>query len=101
MSALEMPEITDDMVGPVIRDGSIADAVIEAVIEDNPNQQVYVLERGDYVRIHTDRSCRLTRASIERHLGRRFELAMLEAEMPSFKGRMESSSDELRWFYAS
>lgn len=100
MSSLEVPDIGEDMVGPVIREGALADAVIDAVTDDNPGQEVHIFERGDYVRIHTDRSCRLTRASIERHLGRSFDLAMLEAEMPSFKGRMESSTDELRWFYA-
>jgi MmoB/DmpM family len=92
-------EIGEDMVGPVIRAGSLADAVIDAVIDDNPDREVHVFERGDYVRIHTDRNCRLTKSSIEKHLGRSFELALLEAEMPSFKGRMESSTNEMRWFY--
>lgn len=101
MSHLQPADIGEDMVGPVIRDGNLADAVIEAVTDDNPDAEVHVFERGDYVRIHTDKSCRLTRASLERHLGRSFDLAMLEAEMPAFKGRMESSTEELRWFYAS
>ena len=92
-------EMDENMVGPVLREGTLADAVIDAVFDDNPDKEVHVFERGDYVRIHTERDCRLTRASIERHLGRRFELAMLEAEMPAFKGRMQASSDELRWFY--
>ena len=92
-------EMDENMVGPVLREGSIADAVIDAVMDDNPDKEVHIFERGDYVRIHTERDCRLTRASIERHLGRRYELAMLEAEMPSFKGRMTSTNDEMRWFY--
>src|SRR5215475_11597114 len=97
MSASDSIELGDDLVGPVIREGALADAVIDAVTDDNPGKDVKVFERGDYVRIHTERECRLTRASIEMHLGRRFELAMLEAEMPSFKGRMESSTEEMRW----
>ena len=101
MSASDSIELGDDLVGPVIREGALADAVIDAVTDDNPGKDVKVFERGDYVRIHTERECRLTRASIQMHLGRHFELAMLEAEMPSFKGRMESSTEEMRWFYAN
>ena len=99
MTGTENQEIGDNMVGPVMRSGSLADAVIDAVTDDNPEQDVHVFDRGDYVRIHTERNCRLTKASIEKHLGRSFELALLEAEMPSFKGRMESSTGEMRWFY--
>ncbi len=99
MTGTENQEIGDNMVGPVMRSGSLAEAVIDAVTDDNPEQDVHVFDRGDYVRIHTERNCRLTKASIEKHLGRSFELALLEAEMPSFKGRMESSTGEMRWFY--
>jgi MmoB/DmpM family len=99
MTGTEIQEIGDNMVGPVMRSGSLAEAVIDAVADDNPEQEVQVFDRGDYVRIHTERNCRLTKASIEKHLGRSFELALLEAEMPSFKGRMESSTSEMRWFY--
>jgi MmoB/DmpM family len=99
MTGTENQEIGDNMVGPVMRSGSLAEAVIDAVTDDNPEQHVHVFDRGDYVRIHTERNCRLTKASIEKHLGRSFELALLEAEMPSFKGRMESSTGEMRWFY--
>jgi MmoB/DmpM family len=101
MTASDSNDLGDDLVGPVIREGALADAVIDAVADDNPGKEVRVFERGDYVRIHTERECRLTRSSIETHLGRHFELAMLEAEMPSFKGRMESSTEEMRWFYAN
>jgi toluene monooxygenase system protein D len=94
------PDIVDeDMVGPVIRAGALADAVAAAAEDDNPGADVHVIERGDYVRIHIDRQLRLTRASIENYLGKSFSLAQLEAEMPSFKGRMEGNVDEVRWFY--
>ena len=99
MTGTENEQIGDNMVGPVMRSGSLAEAVIDAVADDNPEQDVHVFDRGDYVRIHTERNCRLTKASIEKHLGRSFELALLEAEMPSFKGRMVSSTGEMRWFY--
>jgi toluene monooxygenase system protein D len=99
MSDRDVDAIGDDMVGPVIRAGTLADAVASAADDDNPGQSVHVFERGDYVRIHADRNLRLTRASIENHLGRKFSLASLEADMPSFKGRMETGVDEIRWFY--
>ena len=101
MSAEEFVTMDENLVGPVIRCGDLAEAVIDAVIEDNPEREVMIFERGDYVRIHTERDCRLTRASMEKHLGRAFDLAMIEVEMPSFKGRMQSSTEQMRWYYVS
>lgn len=86
-------------VGPVVRSGPLADAVIDAVADDNPDSDVLVVDRGDYVRIHTARTCRLTRESLQRHLGRPFELAALEIEMPAFKGRLRTRVDEYVWSY--
>jgi toluene monooxygenase system protein D len=85
-------------VGPVLRSGELADAVLAAVEDDNPQQEVHVVDRGDYVRIHTDGLCRVTRASVERHLGRSFDLASLEVEMPSFSGRLRTRHDEFVWY---
>ncbi len=95
-----MTEVVEyDAVGPVMRSGDVADAVIDAVADDNPDRDVYVTDRGDYVHIHTLMDCRLTRASLERSLGRDYELSMLEIEMPSFAGRMQTSDREYRWYY--
>ncbi len=88
-----------DAVGPVMRSGAIADAVIDAIADDNPEREVHVTDRGDYVHIHTLRDCRLTRASLERRLGRDYDLSMLEIDMPSFAGRMQTSDREYRWYY--
>jgi toluene monooxygenase system protein D len=60
---------------------------------------VVVLDRDDYVRIHTAQTCRLTRASLERHLGQPVQLATLEIDMPAFKGRLRTRTDEYVWFY--
>ena len=95
-----MTEVVEyDAVGPVMRSGDIADAVIDAVADDNPGRDVFVPDRGDYVHIHTLMDCRLTRASLERNLGRHYDLAMLEIEMPSFAGRMQTSDREYRWYF--
>lgn len=93
----EAPEY--DAVGPVMRSGDLAEAVIDAVAEDNPDRDVYVTDRGDYIHIHTLNDCRLTRASLERSLGRSCDLSMLEIEMPSFAGRMQTSDSEYRWYF--
>jgi hypothetical protein len=95
-----MTESVDyDAVGPIMRSGDIAEAVIDAVADDNPERDVYVTDRGDYVHVHTLNDCRLTRASLERNLGRSYDLALLEIEMPSFAGRMQTSDREYRWYF--
>jgi MmoB/DmpM family len=92
--------IEADHVGPVIRAGSLAEAVIDAVVEDNADQDVVVMDREDYIRIHTKGTCRLTKASLEKALGQSYNLAALEIDMPSFKGRLKTRTDEYVWFYA-
>ena len=88
-----------DLVGPVIRSGALAEAVIDAVEADNPGRDVMVLDREDYLRIHTANECRLTKVSLERFLGQAYQLAALEIDMPSFKGRLRTRTDEYVWFY--
>ena len=90
---------TDNFVGPVIRAGDFADVVARSIEDDNPGKDVRVVDRGDYVRIHTAQVCHLTRSALERHLGRPFDLRMLEIEMPSFRGRLSTRDDEFVWFY--
>lgn len=104
MTVLEMDsdaETAQDLVGPVIRAGDLAEAVINAVAADNPGRDVLVLDRDDYVRIHTTGQCRLTLASLERSLGHPYQLAALEIDMPSFKGRLKTRTDEYLWFYVT
>jgi toluene monooxygenase system protein D len=102
MAVIEVDDLNSvdrSVVGPVVRSGPLAEAVIDAVADDNPGSDVLVVDRGDYVRVHTARTCRLTRDSLQRHLGRPFELAALEIEMPSFKGRLRTRVDEYVWSY--
>jgi hypothetical protein len=87
------------LVGPVIRAGEVADAVALAIEDDNPGRTVRVTDRGDYVRIEVDGRCRLTRRSLEHHLGREFPLPQLEIEMPSFAGRLSTRTDEYVWYF--
>lgn len=91
--------IDSDLVGPVIRAGQLAEAVIDAIAEDNPDRDVMVMDREDYIRIHTRGQCRLTKASLERALGGPYNLSELEIDMPSFKGRLQTRTSEYLWFY--
>ncbi|MDB6160944.1 MAG: Toluene-4-monooxygenase system protein [Gammaproteobacteria bacterium] len=86
-------------VGPVLRVGDLAEAVARAIAEDNPGKRISILDRGDYVRLHTEQICRLTRQTLERQLGHPYELRLLEIEMPSFSGRLETRADEYVWYY--
>jgi toluene monooxygenase system protein D len=87
-----------DLVGPVIRTGVLAEAVIDAVAEDNPGRDVIVMDRDDYVRIHTEHECRLTLSSLEKHYGQAYPLSALEIDMPSFKGRLRTRTTEYIWY---
>jgi nucleoside-diphosphate-sugar epimerase len=88
-----------NFVGPVLRVGDLADAVVRAIEEDNPGKQVRIIDRGDYVRIHTEKTCRLTRQTLERLLGYDYDLRLLEIDMPSFSGRLRTRADEYVWYY--
>jgi len=88
-------------VGPVVRgmDGEIVEALLVAIAEDNPGDELLYEDRGGYVRIHTPRRCRVTRKSLEAALGRPFRLAELEPSLSAFAGRMRYEADEaLEWY---
>ena len=86
-------------VGPVVQSGEMANAVIDAARTDNASE-VFVRNRGSYVRIELDGECLILRESMERELGRPFQMRELEVSMPSFQGRIETTSDYFR-FYAT
>ena len=85
------------LVGPVLRMSDDVDAIVAAIVDDNPGQQVTVVDRGAYTRVSGDGELRVTRASIERHLGRDFSMRQLEGLMSAFAGRIEITSEEARW----
>jgi len=84
-------------VGPVLRMSGDVDAVVAAIVDDNPGQQVTVIDMGAYTRVSGDGELRVTRQSIERHLGRDFEMRQLEGLMSGFAGRIDMTSEEVRW----
>jgi toluene monooxygenase system protein D len=86
------------LVGPVIRDHEIAEALIVAIENDNPEVEVYVEDRGGYIRIHTERYCRLTRKSLEAALGYSYQLSEIEPNLATFAGRITFGDDEIIWY---
>ena len=77
-------------VGPVLVEGDESTAVIAAIRELNAD--VSVRDRGAYFRVEVPHRCVVTRAAIERGLGRTFELpSALERIMPSFAGSFRRS----------
>ncbi|MGQ0844629.1 MAG: MmoB/DmpM family protein [Sporichthyaceae bacterium] len=93
-----MAEASKGGVGPILRMSDDIDGIIQAIRDDNPDQEVRVIDRHAYVRIEGDPPLLLTRASIEAELGRDFPLRELELLMSSFSGVMDSSqSDRFIW----
>ena len=74
-------------VGPVLRMSDDIDGIIAAAREDNPGQEIRVVDRHAYVRIEGDPPLRITRASIEKHVGRDFPLRELELMMSALTDR--------------
>jgi toluene monooxygenase system protein D len=85
-------------VGPILRMSDAVDAVVAAILDDNPGQDVTIVDQGAYTRVSGAGELRVTRASIERHLGREFEMRQLEGLMSAFAGRIDMKSDEVRWW---
>ncbi|MFM2111899.1 MAG: hypothetical protein RLZZ271_559 [Pseudomonadota bacterium] len=89
----------NNMVGPVMRCGDLAMAVIEAAKVDNPGKDVFVDDKRAYVRIHTNQEMILRRQTIEEELGRPFKMNDLEVDLSSFAGQIESGDESIRFYF--
>lgn len=88
----------ENAVGPVLRSGELADAVIEAIREDNPGQEVEVVDRQAYLRVRLERECVLRRETLERCLGRPISLHQVELILGSFAGQIETTEHYIRFY---
>lgn len=88
---------TKKYAGPVLRQGEIADAVIEAIREDNLGKEILVEEHTSYLRVRVEQECVVNRATVERMLGRPFQMRELELNMPGFAGFIRTSTDAVRF----
>lgn len=93
-----LPE-SRNLVGPCVRCGDVADAVVEAARDDNPGRDVVVEEHSAYVRIKVEQECVLRSETIERHLGRPFQMWELQADLASVAGLMEVADAQIRFYY--
>lgn len=89
----------NNRVGPVMRQGELARAVVEAAEIDNPGKRIDVDDKVAYLRISTDDDLVLKRETIEEMLGRPFSMNELEVELSSFAGRIETKDDQVRFYY--
>lgn len=89
----------NNRVGPVMRQGELARAVVEAAEIDNPGKQIDVDDKVAYLRISTDGELVLKRETIEEMLGRPFSMNELEVELSSFAGRIDTRDDQVRFYY--
>jgi toluene monooxygenase system protein D len=89
----------EDAVGPVLRMCDEVELVVRAIQDDNPSDSVEVLDCGAYVRVQRSGSLKLTRVSLERHLGAGFQMSQVESIMSAFAGRIRTSSDEIVWYF--
>src|ERR1700722_12625290 len=84
-------------VGPVLRMPDDVEAIVAAIVDDSAGPGITVVDRGAYTRVSGDGELRVTRESIERHLGRDFEMRQFEVLMSAFAGRIDMTSEEVRW----
>jgi toluene monooxygenase system protein D len=89
----------EDAVGPVLRMCDEVELVLHAIQDDNPPDSVEVLDCGAYVRVQRSGFLKLTRASLERHLGAGFQMSQVESIMSAFAGRIRTSSNEIVWYF--
>lgn len=87
-------------VGPVMRQGELAQAVVEAAEIDNPEKIIKVEDKLAYLRIQTSDEMILKRQTIEEMLGRPFSMNELEVDLASFAGRIDTHVEYIRFYHA-
>lgn len=93
--------LMNNSVGPIMRAGEVADAVVEAAVIDNPDKNIVVDDKIAYKRISADGELKLYRKTIETELGRPFLMSEMEIDLASFAGRIKMTSEEVTFFYAT
>ena len=84
-------------VGPVMRCGDMADAVVEAIQADNAGRKIIVEEHASYLRIKVEGECTVRFETVGDMLGRDVDQGDIEANMPSFEGFIRVEDDQMRF----
>jgi len=85
-------------VGPVLRAGEVADAVVEAIQEDNPDKEFVIENRIAYVRVETEGECFIRQDTLSEMLGRPITMPEVEINLTSFAGRIETTDTYMRFY---
>ena len=85
------------LVGPVLRLGEVADAVLDAIREDNPDREVIVERHASYVRILCPEECIVRYETVARMLGRAFAVSDIEPSSPPPWTVITAVSDSTGW----
>ncbi len=94
-----MPDDTrQNSVGPVLRAGEMADAVVEAIQEDNPDKVFVIEDRVAYIRIETEGECVIRQETLSNALGHPITMPEVEVNLTSFAGRIETTDTEMRFY---
>lgn len=91
----------DRHVGPVLKTGELADAVLETVQEDNPGKEILTEEHSSYLRIWVEDECVIRMDTLERMLGRPVTAGDIEINMPSFSGFIRTDTESIRFLASS
>lgn len=84
-------------VGPILRMGDGIEEVIAAIEDDNPDTPIEVTDRGSYVRVEGEERLVLTERTLRNYLGKDYAIRSIETMMPSFAGRIITTSDSITW----
>ena len=84
-------------VGPVLRSGDFANAVIEAIREDNADRNIRTEDHASYIRVQVQGECLIRLATVEEMLGRPVSHSDVEANMPSFEGFIETNQGQFKF----
>jgi toluene monooxygenase system protein D len=85
--------------GPLLRSGEVADALIDALREDNADRELRIADHGGYIRVEGPGGLVLNRSTVEHMLGRTFSMQELEIYMTGFSGKIYTTTESVRWFF--
>jgi toluene monooxygenase system protein D len=82
----------------VLQNGDVADAILDAIREDNPGREVVIEKHASYVRILCAEECVIRCETVGAILGRPFGPTDIEMIMSAFAGQIETADDRIRFF---
>ncbi len=89
----------NNMAGPVLRGGETTMAIVDAIVEDNPEKDVKIADHGAYIRVEAEGGVILRRQTVETMLGRPFRMQEIEVYLTGFSGKIETTQESVRWYF--